>query len=147
MVVKKLPFSKFKEIYSRVPRLCVEIVIKTPKGIVLTKRGIEPYKGYWHLPGGTVLFGETIKEAIKRIAMDEVGINVREKKLLGYIEYPEEPKRRGFGQTIGFAFLVEVVSGEIPKEKNGEKIVSYIKLPKKIIQDQKKFLEKVINLD
>lgn len=146
MVVKKLPFEKFKEIYSQVTRLCVEIVIKTQDGIVLTKRGIEPYKGFWHLPGGTVLFGETIKEAIRRVAMEEVGVDVKILKLLDYIEYPNEPKERGYGHTIGFAFLTEVASGKIPKIRNREKIVAYTKLPKKIIKDQKEFLEKTFKL-
>jgi len=143
--VKKLPFEKFKEIYTQVPRLCVEVVIQTPNGILLTKRGIEPYIGYWHLPGGTVLLGETIRQAIKRIAKEEVGVKVEVLKLLNYIEYPDESRVRGYGQSIGFAFLAKVVSGKIPKTRNGEKIAIYHKLPKKIIKDQEEFLEKLLN--
>ena len=55
---KKLPYKTFKSIYSRVPRATIELVIQTPAGILLSKRSIPPYKGYWHIPGGTVLFHE-----------------------------------------------------------------------------------------
>ncbi|MFH0805336.1 MAG: NUDIX domain-containing protein, partial [Patescibacteria group bacterium] len=70
MIVKKLPFSEFKSIYSRVPRLCVEIMVKTNNGVLLLKRNIDPEKGKWHLPGGTVLKGERLEDTVKRVAME-----------------------------------------------------------------------------
>jgi len=84
----KRPFSteEFKKIYSKTPRLCVDLIINTPKGIVLSLRSIEPYKGEWHFPGGTVFYKEKIVDAIDRVALEEVGITVRVEKLLGYIE-------------------------------------------------------------
>jgi ADP-ribose pyrophosphatase YjhB (NUDIX family) len=74
MKPKKLPLKEFKYIYQRVPRLCVEVIVKTSKGVLLTLRDIPPFQGYWHLPGGTVLLGESLEAAIKRITNEETGL-------------------------------------------------------------------------
>lgn len=85
---KKLSRKDFDYIYSRVPRLCVDIILQTNKGILLTKRSIEPYKGMWHIPGGTVLKGETVEGAVIRIAKKELGITPKIERLIDFIEIP-----------------------------------------------------------
>ena len=46
-----LPQEEFEWIFSRVPRLTVELVITAPRrGVLLSLREIEPCKGLWHLP-------------------------------------------------------------------------------------------------
>jgi hypothetical protein len=54
MSKSKHPLSekKFWDIYKKVPRLTVEIILKSEKGIYLTERQIEPCKGLWHFPEG-----------------------------------------------------------------------------------------------
>src|SRR3989337_1057838 len=86
--MKKYPLSKeeFNKIYSKVPRICVDLIIVKDKKILLTKRSIHPFKGRWHIPGGGVLHREKIEQAIHRIAKTELGIKVNPKKLLGYLE-------------------------------------------------------------
>lgn len=135
--------KEFRSIYSKVPRLCVEVVIKTENGIVLTLRSIEPYKGLWHIPGGTVLFNETLEEAVRRVAREEVGVAVKIEKLLGYIEYPDEQERRGFGWSIGIAFLVKVVSGKLTGSEQGEEVREFTSLPSKMVLQQALFLRRV----
>lgn len=45
--------QEFDDIYSKVPRLTVEIIVtNSERALLLTKRAIEPCKGQWHLPGG-----------------------------------------------------------------------------------------------
>ena len=58
-----LPKAEFDAIFSRVPRLSVEVVIYTPeRGVLLMLRDIPPNVGAWHIPGGTVLFGERVTD-------------------------------------------------------------------------------------
>jgi hypothetical protein len=54
MSKSKHPLSEkeFWDIYKKVPRLTVEIILKSEKGIYLTERQIEPCKGLWHFPEG-----------------------------------------------------------------------------------------------
>lgn len=141
----KKPFSpeEFKAIYSKTPRLCVDLVIKTPKGFVLSLRDIEPYKGKWHLPGGTVLYREKITDAIKRVAKEETSSKVKIKELLGYIEFPSEENERGYGYTVSMAFLCFAEgTGLNPNEQSSE-IRIFRKLPPNIIREQGLFLGSV----
>lgn len=144
----KKPFTpeEFKAIYSKVPRISVDLVISLDGGIVLILRALESYKNQWHLPGGTVFYKEKIIDAVKRIAKDETGLDVSVEELLGYIEYESEEKERGFGYTIGMVFACTKIGGTICLNEDGSDLKSFKTLPEKTVIDQKKFLE-TLNLD
>lgn len=44
--------------------------------LLLIKRGNEPGKGLWAVPGGKVRIGETLKAAARREAAEETGLDV-----------------------------------------------------------------------
>ena len=44
--------------------------------VLLAKRGQEPAKGTWSLPGGAVELGERIIDALKREIREEIGIEI-----------------------------------------------------------------------
>lgn len=132
--------DEFKKVYSLVSRLCVEVIIKTASGIVLSLRSIEPWKGEWHIPGGSVWYGETVEAAVKRVAKTEVGVDVAIEKLLGYIEYPSEVAKRGFGSSIGLAFLVSMTGGELHGSEQGETVEVFTAIPPQTIIEQAQFL-------
>lgn len=142
---RKLPFTfeEFKEIYSKVPRLCVNLVIIDKNGLLLTLRQKHGWEGKWHLPGGTVYFKESILKAINRVAQEELGIEVSIKKHLGYIEYFSEEKERGFGYTISLAFLCHISAGELELDDQVEKAVFFQTLPDNTIKEQKTFLRNI----
>ena len=109
-----LPKDEFDRIYSRVPRLTVEVVISTPEqGVLLSLRDIEPCKGMWHLPGGTVRFGEPLVEAVARVARDELGLTVDVGDMLGYIEYPSHYEN-GLDCPVGVAFAASISDAAQP---------------------------------
>src|SRR6056297_2231456 len=115
MKVKKMPFKEYKKIYSIVPRLCVEVILLTNKGIALTKRDIPPAIGKWHIPGGTVLKGENLVKAVKRLAQEELEENIEVQKMLGVIEYNFT---NYFDQPVGIAFLVKLKDNNSLNDKN-----------------------------
>src|SRR5664280_1777287 len=53
--------AEYQEVFAKVPRLTVEVVVQGPSGVLLTKRTSGPCAGLWHLPGGTVRFGEPVR--------------------------------------------------------------------------------------
>ena len=112
---RKQPFTyaEFEQIYSRVPRLTVDLVVMTEGGVVLVKRQEQSWHGMWHLPGGTVLYREKIEDSVQRIAAEELGLSVAIEKLLGYIEYPSELQERGFGYSVSLTFLCRADSSQI----------------------------------
>jgi ADP-ribose pyrophosphatase YjhB (NUDIX family) len=132
--------EEFDSIYSKVPRLTVEIIIKNDTGeIYLTKRAIEPCKGQWHLPGGTVRFGEPMREAVKRIALRELGVNVDDIKNNGYIEYPSH-YLNGLDSPVGIVFEIIKYTGKLKVNEEAINGGWFSKLPVDMHADQDTFL-------
>jgi ADP-ribose pyrophosphatase YjhB (NUDIX family) len=102
-----LPEVEFHDIYAKVPRLTVEVVVQGPGGVLLTKRASGPCAGLWHIPGGTVRFGEAVVDAVSRVASMEIGLKVQAGPLLGYIEYPSHYLNE-LDSPVGLAFLCHV---------------------------------------
>ncbi len=87
------------------------LVVKEGK-VLLTKRGKEPLKDVWTLPGGAVEVGESLKDAIVREIKEECGIEARP---LGIIEIFEQIFRDSKGVRFHYVivdFLLEFTSGE-----------------------------------
>jgi len=71
----------------RIP--CVGAVIKDRDGrLLLIRRGHEPGAGLWSLPGGRIEPGETDQQAVAREALEETGLAVQCRHLLGTAELP-----------------------------------------------------------
>ncbi len=136
---KRLPLAEFKKIYAKVPRFCVDLIIKTDKGIVMSKRDIPPQRGRWHLPGGTVLFGEKIENAINRIAEEETGLKLNVEKIIDKIEYRPSSVH---GHVISLGLLCTPKSGRLRGSKQGREIKHFKKIPRKTIKEQVQFIRK-----
>jgi 8-oxo-dGTP diphosphatase len=50
--------------------------------VLLIRRGKEPMRGRWLVPGGTVEWGETLQEAVVREVEEETGLVVRPREML-----------------------------------------------------------------
>jgi 8-oxo-dGTP diphosphatase len=92
------------------PKLMVDVVIPSEGGVVLVRRGSEPYEGRWALPGGFVEVGETVRQAAVREAGEETGLAVEISRLVGVYS---EPARDPRGHNVSVAFLASVLSGSM----------------------------------
>lgn len=54
--------------------------------VLLVKRGAEPSKGIWSIPGGAVEVGETLAQACAREVAEETGVPVRVGPMVEVIE-------------------------------------------------------------
>lgn len=78
--------EEYLRIFSVVPRACVGIAVVDGGGVLLTKRSIAPYFGFWHLPGKMLLRDETVFGAAIRVAKEECGLAVIPQEPIGYTE-------------------------------------------------------------
>jgi ADP-ribose pyrophosphatase YjhB (NUDIX family) len=141
---KKWPLSKkeFKRIYKKVPRLTVEIIIRNEYGaLYLTRRSAGPCEGLWHLPGGTVQFGETLLHAVQRVASRELSIDVRQARDDGYIEYPSHYSK-GFDSPVVLVFEVTEYNGKPMINAEASRGAWFTDLPNHMHPDQDQFLIK-----
>lgn len=88
------------------PKLMVDVVIPSSEGIVLIRRGSDPFEGQWALPGGFVEVGETVETAAVREVAEETGLAVELASLIGVYSDPERDprglrRRRGLGPRPG----------------------------------------------
>lgn len=59
---------------------------------LLIRRGSEPLKGQWSIPGGTLELGETLQEGVARELREETGLEVRVLEVIEVFDriFPED---------------------------------------------------------
>jgi len=62
--------------YPSHPIVGVGAVIVQDDRLLIVRRGVEPGKGKWSIPGGAVELGETVRDATIREAKEETGLDV-----------------------------------------------------------------------
>jgi 8-oxo-dGTP diphosphatase len=73
------------------PKPVAAAIPTTPEGrIILLRRGFEPGKGLWTFPGGFVDLGESVEEAARREAMEELEVEIALGPLVGVYSRAEE---------------------------------------------------------
>lgn len=103
-----------KKEYPGHPRVGVGAIVIKDDAVLLVKRGINPGKGLWAIPGGNLNLGETLQDAAQREIMEETGIEIKAKLpphiTFDLIDRDEEGKIR-FHYVI-VDLIADYVSGE-----------------------------------
>jgi len=137
--------EEYDFIYSRSPRICVDLLIKNIHGsVLLTKRDIEPYKDHWHFPGGRIKFRESIESAVQRILKGELGIGKYTFATpIGVCEFLEEVQKGQDRHSISLVHEIYLLDDSVIKLDNTTKDFKFFEvLPSPIIPAQKDFLIK-----
>jgi ADP-ribose pyrophosphatase YjhB (NUDIX family) len=72
--------------YPVVPRVGVAAVVVRGDEVLLVRRGTEPLRGSWSLPGGLLELGETTAEGVTREVLEETGVRVRPVEIVATID-------------------------------------------------------------
>ncbi len=102
-------------VFFRDPKVGASVLVEHDNKILLVKRGIQPNKGKWCLPGGFVEFDESPENAAIRECKEETNLDVKIEKLLGI--YPYINDLRGPGILI--AYKVKII-GDVKELKPGD---------------------------
>lgn len=87
----------------RNPYPTVDVIIEMESGGVVLIERRNPPPG-WALPGGFVDYGETFEQAALREALEETGLKVRLKYLLGVYSDPQRDPRQ---HNVSVVFVAE----------------------------------------
>ncbi|MHA1247123.1 MAG: NUDIX domain-containing protein [Candidatus Thorarchaeota archaeon] len=93
----------------RNPTPTVDIVILKENDLLLIRRGREPFRGKWALPGGFIEYGETAEEAAVREATEETGLTIELDDILGVYSDPNRDPRK---HILTVVFVAHPVRGE-----------------------------------
>jgi 8-oxo-dGTP diphosphatase len=87
------------------PALTADAVLLKGRQVLLVRRGREPFRGAWALPGGFVEVGERVEEACRRELLEEAGLKGDVVDLLGVYGDPDRDPR---GHTVTVAYVCKV---------------------------------------
>lgn len=103
------------------PAVGVGAVVVEDGRVVLIRRGKEPLKGRWSVPGGTVELGETLPEALVREVREETGLLVRPLEvLLVFDRIERDVSGRVVYHYVVVDYLCECLGGELRAGSDAE---------------------------
>ncbi len=80
--------------------------------VLLVKRGSEPNRGRWSIPGGSLEIGETVEAGAARETREETGVSVRPIKVFDVRDYIEEDRGAVRWHYVLIDVLCAYVDGE-----------------------------------
>ncbi len=91
-------------------RIGVGAVVFRGEEVLLVRRGKEPFKGQWSIPGGGLEHGERLTDAVIREVREETGV---EAKIVGLLDaFDGLPAETGHPHIVMIDYVAEWVSGE-----------------------------------
>jgi 8-oxo-dGTP diphosphatase len=73
------------------PQIAVGAVVLDEGSLLMVRRGREPARGLWTVPGGRVEHGEYLTDALTREVSEETGLAIEVGDLLGIFEVVGDP--------------------------------------------------------
>ena len=124
----------------RKPSVTADGIIIKNNEIVLIRRGREPYKGSYALPGGFLNYGESLEECVIREVLEETGLKTEIIELVGIYSAPGRDPR---GHFVTAVYHLKPIGGNLRAGDDAKdaELVPLDRLPKfafdhgKIIQD------------
>ena len=113
---------------------CVTVLILRQNNVLLAQRAIEPFKGYWDLPGGFLEAGEAPEAGAHREVLEETGLEIELTELLGLFI-----GRYGTGgfPTLNICYVANVIGGQARAQSDVEALTWFplTALPQQIAFD------------
>jgi 8-oxo-dGTP diphosphatase len=83
-----------KREYPRHPIVGVGGVVIRESCVLLIRRGTEPLKGEWSIPGGMLELGESLTDGVRREVLEETGLRVRPLEVVAVLDRVQKNGKR-----------------------------------------------------
>jgi len=102
-----------KRSYPDHPIIGVGAVIVDDGRVLLVRRGTEPLKGEWSVPGGMLELGEKLRDGVRREVLEETGLVVEPGEVLDVFDsiFNDDAGRTEYHYVL-IDYLCRPVSGE-----------------------------------
>jgi len=104
------------------PRVGVGAVLIHEGRVLLIRRGKEPLRGRWVVPGGTVELGETLEQALVREIEEETGLHVRPREVVAVFDRIMGEDGRVDYHYVIIDYLCDYVGGEARAGSDAEAV-------------------------
>jgi ADP-ribose pyrophosphatase YjhB (NUDIX family) len=95
------------------PLVGVGAVIVEQDRVLLIRRGREPLKGHWSLPGGLLELGESLTDGVRREVREETGLTVEPLELIELLERIQAQGERVRYHYVIADYLCRVTGGAL----------------------------------
>lgn len=121
-----LPLETFKAVIASTPLVSIDLIVRNnKKEVLLGKRINKPAQGFWFVPGGRILKGETFELAFKRLLKAELNIVSRFAEFKGVYQhfYDDNMTGNDFSThylVLAYEIVISGSLGALPNEQHGD---------------------------
>jgi ADP-ribose pyrophosphatase YjhB (NUDIX family) len=103
---------KMQREFPEVPLVGVGAILVHEGRLLLIRRGSEPMKGRWSIPGGLVELGEELTTAVRRECLEETGLTVEPVALVELLDRIHHHETRVRYHYVIADYLCRLTAGE-----------------------------------
>jgi mutator protein MutT len=108
--------------YPEAPLVAVGAVVVDQGRVLLVRRGREPLKGHWSLPGGMLEVGEPLTAGVVREVREETGLTVQPLELVELLDRIHRDGDRIRYHYVIADYLCRVVGGELKAASDADAV-------------------------
>ena len=103
--------------FNNKPMIAVGVLVINKNKALIIKRGEEPNKFLWSIPGGLVEIGEELEEAAIREVKEEIGIDVKIEQMIGVFNCINRNKNEIEYHYVIIDYVAKEFTGSIKTNK------------------------------
>jgi 8-oxo-dGTP diphosphatase len=108
--------------YPQRPLVGVGAVVVDAGRVLLVRRGSEPLKGHWTLPGGALEVGESLAEGVAREVREETGLEVEPIELIEVLDRIHREGERVRYHYVIADYLCRLMGGELQAASDADAV-------------------------
>ena len=108
--------------FPETPLIGVGVVVVDKGRVLMVRRGTEPLKGHWSLPGGLVELGEPLLAAVVREVREETGLTVEPVELIELLDRIHRQDERVRYHYVIADYLCRVAGGSLRAASDAEAV-------------------------